>query len=70
MKLSEFIKNERKLQGLTQKELAKKLKISRVMLLNVENGNIKAGTKVLRAVAKYFKIDIIDVVVMNNETDK
>lgn len=60
------LKEYRKTFGMTQRELARKLKLTTVTLCNLENDKIKAGPKVMRAVAKYFKLDIVEVVKMND----
>ena len=41
------------------------------MSLNyLENGKRKAGPKIIKSIAKYFDIDVREVVLMNNEDNK
>ena len=56
MNLSDFVRNHRKDMALTQVEFAKILKISSGTVCNLELGK-SAGPKVLKALAKYFKME-------------
>lgn len=68
--LGEFIKKQRTMMGLTQTECANKLKITNVHLCSIERGKMKAGPKVIRAVSKFFKINIVEVVKMNEDNEQ
>lgn len=70
MQLGRFIREYRLERGMTQLELARKLKITNVSLNYLENGKRKAGPKIIKSIAKYFDIDVREVVLMNNEDNK
>lgn len=75
MNLTNFIINYRTRNAMTQRELAKKIGITPVMLSIIENGRRHAGPSTLKKMSKYFNIDVIDLVEMNGgkyrvETDE
>ena len=65
MNLAEYIRTERTKRGLTQRQLAREVRLSHVYISSIECGRKKAGAKVMRGIARYFKIDIREVVKMN-----
>ena len=69
MKLSECVKEERLNKGLTQKELAKKLKITRESVIRIESGK-KIGNATIKKLAKFLKKEIYEVVEMIKEEEK
>lgn len=67
MNLGRYLRQIRNDVGETQKDFAKKLKITPASLNYLENGKRKAGPKVLKKISKELKIDIREVVMMNDE---
>ena len=65
MNLSNYIINHRTRYAMTQRELAKKIGMTPVMLSLIETGKRHAGPHTLKKMSKYFKIDIVDLVEMN-----
>lgn len=64
-KLSELLKDFRKKYALTQLDLAKILGCSSVTVSNIERNQIKAGHRVLKAIALATSQDILEVVRLN-----
>lgn len=68
--LGEFLKTKRQQSAWTQKEMAAKLSISSVYLSGIETGKFRPGPKVIRSVARLFKLDVREVVSMTSENIK
>lgn len=64
-KLSDLLKDFRKRYALTQIDLSKILGCSRVTITNIERNKIKAGHRVLKAIALATSYDILEVVELN-----
>lgn len=65
MNLTNYVISYRMRNGMSQRELARKIGITNTMLSLIENGKRHAGPYVLKKMSKYFKIDIVDLVEMN-----
>lgn len=64
-KLSELLKDFRKKYALTQLDLSKILGCSSVTVSNIERNKIKAGHRILKAIALATSYDILEVVRIN-----
>lgn len=64
-RLSEFVIDYRKKNAMTQTDLARLLGVTEVTISNIENGKIKAGYRTIRAIAMNCKIDLLEVVKLN-----
>ena len=64
-RLSEFVIDYRKKNAMTQTDLAHLLGVTEVTISNIENGKIKAGYRTIRAIAMNCKIDLLEVVKLN-----
>lgn len=56
--LSDRIKKLRKEKGLTQQELAKKLKIAQSTIASIESGRRNGNNDTIRSLAKFFDVSI------------
>ncbi len=72
MKLSEFVKQNRMVKNLNQKDFCKQSKIGRNTLINIENnqygGNLTFQT--INKIAKYCKVSVLDIREMINNDKK
>jgi len=64
-KLSDLLKDFRKKYALTQRDLSKILGCSIVTISSIERNKIKAGTRVVKAIALATSSDVLEVVKLN-----
>ena len=72
MKLSEYLKAARKKKGMTQQQLADKLKVSVNTIQNYENDRREPSYEMLCNISNILDLSIIDILPskINNEIDK
>lgn len=69
MTLKENIKDLRKKEGLTQKEISNKLNISLRTYTNYENGSVEPNLKILTNLADYFNVSV-DYIIGHRQNNK
>lgn len=72
MKLSEFVKQNRMVKNLNQKDFCKQSKIGRNTLINIENNQCKGNLtfQTINKIAKYCKVSVLDIREMINNDKK
>lgn len=66
MNLTKFLKKKINEQKISVRDLALSLGVSHVTLYNIFKGRNKASNKTMRAIAAHYKIDIREVVELND----
>lgn len=61
------IKDLRKLQGVTQEDLANAVSVTRQTIISLENGKYNASLQLAYKIAKYFNVRIEDVFLFEEE---
>lgn len=69
IKIGDRIKQIRKSNGITQKEMAKKLSIPYSTYSNYENNNREPGIELLNKIADSFDCSVADLLGMESKTD-
>ena len=65
--LNNKIKDLRKLQGVTQEDLANAVSVTRQTIISLENGKYNASLQLAYKIAKYFNVRIEDVFLFEEE---